>query len=319
MKAISLEFDSSQFPGKQEKELKQALLKRSFEAKWHYESYKQVAAWLRVHETYSPARTSSDVHAIYQKAFRALAKESHSIHELISLGCGGAQKDLLCLKALAKVKKTSHYTAVDVGSAMVLSALLRVKHHFPNLKTHGVVTDLLTCGSFEKWRGKHSFFLALGLIPNMEPYSFLKLLRKAAGGKFCLISVNLIPDSNLYKGLKKILPQYNNVLTKQWLSLFPKDLGFDIKPNEIEVTLQPCPYYPDLWRIEANYKIKKKIKISLAGEPFSFGRGENLQLFYSYRYTSHYIESWLKSEKIEVVRSFLASSGEEGLFWLKLS
>ena len=321
MSLIGLEFDPSQFPGKQEKEFKQALRQRKFAAKWHYESEKQVSAWLKVHETYSPARTSSEVQNLYQYAFEALAERNPFIEQLVSLGCGGAQKDLLCLQALAQQnrKKLSRYVAVDGGSAMVLSALLKVKKAFPALETRGIVADLIGCktssGLIDK--KQNSFFLLLGLIPNMEPPLFIKLLRQWVGGKECLISVNLVPDGNYRQELNKILSQYDNLLTKQWLSLLLKDLGFVLDPEEVEMTLKPCPYLSDLWRIEASYKIRKKVKIDFAAKIFSFEKGERLQLFYSYRYTVKRLATWLSSHKISIIKSYVTPSQEEGIFCLR--
>ncbi|MBX7157598.1 MAG: L-histidine N(alpha)-methyltransferase [Verrucomicrobiae bacterium] len=312
MKAIDLRFDSSRFPQRYEAAFKQNLRERCFDAKWHYETPKQVAAWLRVHEVYSPARTDKEVQRIYQDAFETLSRRSWK--QVVSLGCGGAQKDVALFTKIAQDVSGSlpTYTAIDIGSAMALTALLAMRTSFPQLKTFGVVADLVNVEEVDSLSDADTLFLLFGLIPNLEPPAFLKLLQrwKIENG---LISVNLASE----RKMKEILPQYDNLLTKQWLSLLPQDLGFTVRPEEIEIAWQSCPHFPELCRIEASYYLREDTEIYFAGETFSFKKGEKLQLFYSYRYTTDQFASWLKSEKIEIADSWIASSQEEGVFWIE--
>jgi uncharacterized SAM-dependent methyltransferase len=312
MSTIDLRFDPSRYPQRYEAALKQNLRERRFDAKWHYETPKQIAAWLRVHEAYSPAQIDKEVQRIYQDAFEALSRRSWK--QVVSLGCGGAQKDVELFSKMAQGVSDGlpTYTAIDIGSAMVLTALLAMRTRFSQLKTFGVVADLVSVEEVDFLNDAETLFLLFGLIPNLEPPAFLKLLQrwKIKNG---VMSVNLVSE----EGMKEILLQYDNLLTKQWLSLLPQDLGFTVRPEEIEITWQPCPHFPEFCRIEANYYLRENTNIYFSGENFSFEKREKLQLFYSYRYTKDQLVSWLKSAGVEILESWIASSQEEGVFLVK--
>lgn len=312
MSTIDLRFDPSRFPQRYEVALKQNLRERRFDAKWHYETSKQVAAWLRVHEAYSPARTEKEVQKIYQDAFEALSCRSWK--EVVSLGCGGGQKDVELFSKMAQGVSDGlpTYAAIDIGSAMVLTALLAMRTRFSQLKTFGVVADLVSVEEVDFLNNADTLFLLFGLIPNLEPPAFLKLLQKWKM-KNGVMSVNLASE----RKMKEILLQYDNLLTKQWLSLLPQDLGFTVRPGEIEIMWRPCPHFPEFCRIEANYCLRENTDVYFAGENFSFEKGEKIQLFYSYRYTKDQLASWLKLAGVEILESWIASSQEEGVFWLR--
>ena len=64
------------------------------------------------------------------------------------------------------------------------------------------------------------------MIPNFEPEQILpKLASLIRPNDFLLFSANLAPGKNYAAGVKKILPQYDNCLTRDWLMTFLIDLG----------------------------------------------------------------------------------------------
>jgi len=66
-----------------------------------------------------------------------------------------------------------------------------------------------------------------GMIPNFEPQIILPKLASLVRPKdLLLFSANLAPGNNYAAGMKKILPQYNNPLTRDWLMTFLLDLGW---------------------------------------------------------------------------------------------
>jgi L-histidine N-alpha-methyltransferase len=66
------------------------------------------------------------------------------------------------------------------------------------------------------------------MIPNFEPQIILPKLASLVRPKdFLLFSANLAPGNNYAAGVKKVLPQYDNPLTRDWLMTFLLDLGVE--------------------------------------------------------------------------------------------
>src|SRR5437899_1656380 len=118
-----LNIHSSQFPVSVRRDLLNSLRTRQVNHKFHYDSIKQTFKWLALHEVYSPARKDPDCAVVYDRGFQAVVSglEPGPVH-LISLGCGGGQKDVRLLKLLRDAGREVYYTPADVSAAMVLVA-----------------------------------------------------------------------------------------------------------------------------------------------------------------------------------------------------
>src|SRR5438876_10630687 len=127
---------SSQFPENVRRDLLDSLRTGEVNHKFHYDSFKQTQKWLALHQAYSPSRTDSDCTGTYDLSFQSVASRigPKAIH-LISLGCGGGQKDARLLKLLQGCGKEVYYTPVDVGTAMVLVAREAALSVIPDLKS----------------------------------------------------------------------------------------------------------------------------------------------------------------------------------------
>src|ERR1044071_6955979 len=65
----SVQIHSSQFPQNVRRELVECLRRRDINPKFHYESIKQAAKWLKLHQTHAPSQKDKDCRATYQCAF----------------------------------------------------------------------------------------------------------------------------------------------------------------------------------------------------------------------------------------------------------
>src|SRR5882757_1158373 len=82
--------DRSQFPENVRRDLLESLHARAMNHKFHYESHKQAAKWLALHEAYSPARRDASCVRIYDEAFEAVVSAlDESFVHVAGLGCGG--------------------------------------------------------------------------------------------------------------------------------------------------------------------------------------------------------------------------------------
>src|SRR5690242_20133610 len=95
--------DRSQFPESMRRDLLLSFRSRAINHKFHYDTYKQAAKWLAVHEAHSPARTDRQCLAAYDAAFLAVSGRVRAgAAQVIGLGCGGGQKDTRLLELLQR-------------------------------------------------------------------------------------------------------------------------------------------------------------------------------------------------------------------------
>ncbi len=312
---VSVVIHPSQFPEKVRKDLHDSLRTRRVNHKFHYDSVKQTQKWLALHQAYSPSRHDTDVAAIYNQSFEAAAARvsSKRIH-LIGLGCGGGQKDTRLARLLVERGKEVFYTPCDVSTAMVLTAQQTASAIVPPKRCSPVVCDLAgsdeVAGLFaEQHPALITFF---GMIPNFEPETILPRLASITGSEDTLLfSANLAPGIDYDAGVRKILPQYDNNLTRDWLMAFLIDLGVESSDGDLKFLIEGKN---GLKRIIAHFEFTRARSISLDDERFEFSAGESIQLFFSYRYTPELARKTLQAHGLSVDEQWIARSEEEGVF-----
>jgi hypothetical protein len=153
-----------------------------------------------------------------------------------------------------------------------------------------------------------------GMIPNFEPQLILPKLAEMLRPKdWLLFSANLAPGENYSAGVQKILPLYNNDLTRDWLQTFLFDLGVEKNNGGLRFTIEDCPA-TQLKRIAAYFYFAKPCAIELPEERFEFQSGEKIRLFFSYRHTPQRLTELLRAHRIEVLDQWITQSEEEGVF-----
>ncbi len=311
---------ASQFPENVRRDRLASLRTRRVNHKFHYDSVKQTQKWLALHRAYSPSRRDADCRAIYEKSFKAAAQiEAKSIH-IIGLGCGGGQKDTRLLKLLESRGKEIYYTPCDVSAAMVLTARRTALVVVPDKNCIPLVCDLATAddlpavfGSYLKPRAPRllTFF---GMIPNFEPSIILpRLAALVRSGDFLLFSANLAPGRDYTAGMKKVLPQYDNPLTRDWLLTFLLELGVERRDGGLRFKIEENPV-TKLKRIAAGFRFTRARRVVMDGERFNFRPGECIRLFFSYRYTPERVQVLLKRHGLAICNQWITRSGEEGVF-----
>jgi hypothetical protein len=152
-----------------------------------------------------------------------------------------------------------------------------------------------------------------GMIPNFEPQGILPTLASLIRPKdFLLFSANLAPGSNYAAGVGKVLPQYDNNLTRDWLMTFLIDLGIEKHDGKLKFEIDGGG--AGLKRVVARFHFSRARQIEVGGERFKFHRGDAIRLFFSYRYTPERVLKVLASFGLEVYGQWIAESEEEGLF-----
>ena len=333
--AVNVVIHASQFPESVRRDLLESLRARRVNHKFHYDSVKQTQKWLALHQAYSPTRNDVDCRSIYTQAFKAAAEKIKSprVH-VIGLGCGGGQKDTQLLKLLKARGREIFYTPCDVSTAMVLVAHQTALAVVPEKNCFPLVCDLATADDLNDALAQMvgprcraalddpqvvptvptrlvTFF---GMIPNFEPQIILPKLASLVRPKdFLLFSANLAPGADYAAGMKKVLPQYDNPLTRDWLMMFLLDLGVGRNDGQLRFKIEG-DRMNGLKRIVAGFHFTRSRRIEVDGERFDFRAGESIRLFFSYRYTPERVCKVLAHFGLEVCDQWITSSEEEGVF-----
>jgi L-histidine N-alpha-methyltransferase len=160
-----------------------------------------------------------------------------------------------------------------------------------------------------------SFF---GMLPNFEPEVILRRMGKLiAAGDHLLLSANLAPGNDYAQGVKRILPLYDNDLTRDWLMTFLLDIGVEKSDGELRFVIEDKREPVHLKRIAAYFNFARSRVIELDSQRFEFRDSESLRLFFSYRHTPALLRALLGPVGLEVVQQWIISSAEEGVFLVK--
>ena len=306
----------SQFPENVRRDLLVSLRTRRVNHKFHYDSPRQTQQWLALHQAYSPSRNDAACAATYDLAFEQAARHltARRVH-VLGLGCGGGQKDTRLLKLLKAAGKGVSYTPCDVSTAMVLVARQAALAVLPDKSCFPFVCDLATAEDLPAalLSRQPTLVTFFGMIPNFEPAAILsKLSALVRPRDFLLFSANLAPGGDDAAGMAKILPQYDNALTRDWLLTFLLDLGVERSDGTLEMGVETGG--SGLKRVVARFRFHRRRRFQIESKSFEFCRGEVIRLFFSYRYTPSRVRQALGRHGLSVLQEWVTPSGEEGVF-----
>ena len=325
--AVNVTIHASQFPDNVRRDLLTSLRSRQVNHKFHYDSVKQTNQWLALHQAYSPSRNDDDCALTYNRAFAGAVAtiESEAIH-LLSLGCGGGQKDTRLLKLLRAAGKEVSYTPCDVAVAMTLVARQTALAVVPEGKCFPLICDLATADDLPEILTQHGssrsprLLTFFGMIPNFEPDNILpKLAALIRPEDFLLLSANLAPGADYAAGVQKILPQYDNALTRDWLLTLLIDLGVERGDGDLRFGIENESGGNGLKKIVARFQFTRARELLVEDERFAFSVGEMIQLFFSYRYMPGLVRRALADCGLKVEEEWITKSGEEGVFLVRRS
>ena len=153
------------------------------------------------------------------------------------------------------------------------------------------------------------------MIPNFEPAAILpRLAGLVRQADLLLFSANLAPGPDYAAGVRRILPQYDNPLTRDWLMSFLLDLGVEAGDGAMRFCMEQDPAGSGLERVAAYFDFTRQRSVEVEGERFAFQPGESVRLFFSYRYTPDRVRAVLDPHGLQVLGQWLADSEEEGVF-----
>lgn len=312
----------SAFPSRLIEQLAASLRARALEHKFLYLGLKQTLKWLALHEAHSPARHDPATAALYDQAFAAAGERaSASILHVTGLAAGGGQKEAALLESLRARGKTVFFTPCDISLEMALTAYERAASRLKGLQCAPIVCDLARCPTLPALLkgidpgGTRRLATFFGTIHNFAPGDVLpKILNIVRTGDLLLLGANLAPEDSYDEAIQRILPQYRNPETEEWLLSFLAEIGITPADGRLEVDAAEAPGLPGLSRIEMRFRFHRAAEAIAGGERIRFQAGEALRLFFSIRYTRTHIRRVLEAEGFTVARDWLSPSGEEGIF-----
>jgi uncharacterized SAM-dependent methyltransferase len=152
-----------------------------------------------------------------------------------------------------------------------------------------------------------------GMIPNFEPQVILpRLAGLVRNGDTLLFSANLAPGSDYAAGVRRILPLYDNDLTRDWLLTFLFDLGVEKRDGQLRFVIEDAA--SGVKRVAAYFRFNRRQTISVDDQEFTFQSGESIRLFFSYRHTPVLVRKLLAQHKLQVLEEWITKSQEEGVF-----
>jgi L-histidine N-alpha-methyltransferase len=317
---------SSQFPDAVRRDLLTSLRARAVNHKFLYDSVKQTQKWLKLHQTFSPWLTDPDVRTIYEKSYLAAAERAlPGPVQVIGLGCGSGQKDTSLLRALRDAERSVTYLPCDVSTAMVLVARESALSQIADQDCFPVVFDLITAENPESFLARAvdgpardataKIITFFGMMPNFEPEVVLPRLSDITRrGDVLLLSANLAPGADYKAGVEKVLPLYDNELTRDWLMSFLLDLGAEKSDGQLRFRIEERQQPWRLRRIIAEFQFTRKRDLQVDSERFHFQPDDSIRIFFSYRHTPDLIHALLSEHGLDVVDQWITGSGEEGVF-----
>jgi uncharacterized SAM-dependent methyltransferase len=317
----------SQFPERVYQDYLAGFALKQINHKFHYTSVKQSQKWLKIHEEFSPARKDQNCIDAYdhcfQKTAEILASDRSTLEmqlNLIGLGCGGGEKDKLLVSHIFNSQQSFTYYPVDVSLSLAIISAQKVRAAFPSLSVQPFVCDLLESNDLisiinAPARHPKNIITFFGMIPNFAPEEILPILSNfLSDGDLLLFSANLSPGADYLQGIEKVLPQYDNQLTKEWLMTVLLDAGVEREDGMIQFQIEADSQNKQLKRIAAYFELKKDVSFPLEDQHIQWKTGEKIRLFFSYRYTTPRIQEMLKGYGINVLAYWETVSQEEGVY-----
>ena len=324
--SVSVVIHPSQFPAAVSEQLRESLRTRMMNHKFHYDTPRQASAWLRVHDSYSPARRDEGCEEMYASGFAQVAKRMAVLGDLdvVSLGSGGGRKDATLVRALHARNPDVHYRYIPVDVSPGLSILSRaavVEAGMSAQRCAPVVMDLEAEPDWEEaLRGVTRAAVPrvvcfFGMLPNCDSGRVFPRLASILGdADVLLMSANLAPGSSYRRGVERVQPQYDNPLTREWLLASLFNVGVDPDDGSLSFAIREWPLGSGLLRIEGEFTFEKDRHLDCEGEAFSFASGERFRLFFSYRHTPKIVDQLCRQHGMRVMDSWVSVSEDEGLF-----
>jgi len=254
--------------------------------------------WKKVHLACSPFLHRTELQRLYRLPSTRIRKHfGRRSYYILALGCADGTKESLLLK---KLPKPTSLLALDTNLSLARRAIRRL----PAFQKSAHRTDLTSSISLQFLSSRlstHPTLITLfGVLPNLNPLPLLRSIRRfMKKDDLLLFSANLAPGTNARSGAVRVLPQYDNLPTREWLEAAAGQLRPRLPKGRLEFGIFSDPKQKSLVRIEARWISQRK----------------TFTVFSSRRPTSSKVEAWIRTTQLRKLACYLDPLEEEGV-WL---
>ena len=252
--------------------------------------------WKKVHLACSPFVIRSGVRRLYMHPAPVLRKLlSGKAYHWIALGCADGLKESLLSR---KIPAPTSFHAADTNPTLARMAALRLRAPVKSWSRIDLTSQRLP--SSISHLPRPWLVTLFGVLPNLDALPLLQSLhRSIKPGDLLLFSANLAPGKSGLAGARKVLPQYDNPLTRRWLATAALRYRPRLPKGHLEFGVFPDPRQNSLARIEARW---------ISGR-------RRIVVFSSRRPTPTQVESWVRKVHLRILGRFIEPHREEGI-WL---
>ena len=254
--------------------------------------------WKKVHLSCSPFLHRTELQRLHCLPSTRIRKHfGRQSYSLLALGCADGTKESLLLK---KLPKPTSLLALDTNLSLARHAALRLPAFHKSARRGDLTSSLSLQFIFSQLSPHPTLITLFGVLPNLNPLPLLRSIRRLMKkDDLLLFSANLAPGQSSHTGALRILPQYDNRPTRNWLEAAILRYRPKLPKGHLEFGVFPDPKQKTLARIEARWISLRKIHT----------------VFSSRRPTSSQVEAWIRSAHMRKLERYIDSLGEEGL-WL---
>ena len=254
--------------------------------------------WKKVHLSCSPFLHRAELQRLHCLPSTRIRKHfGRQSYSLLALGCADGTKESLLLK---KLPKPTSLLALDTNLSLARRAALRLPAFHKSARRGDLTSSLSLQFLLSQLRPHPTLITLFGVLPNLNPLPLLRSIRRLMKkDDLLLFSANLAPGQSSHTGALRILPQYDNRPTRNWLEAAILRYRPKLPKGHLEFGVFPDPKQKTLARIEARW-MSNQLPIVV---------------FSSRRPTHFQVESWIQASGLRRLKRWIEPRGEEGV-WL---
>lgn len=267
-----------------------ALEKRYLPEKFFYWFPLSVQAWLDLCQDQAPYKNYARSFQLVAEHAAEIAREAAGPVEVVSLGAGQGDKDLLVLEALRACPERSRgvagravrYRPVDASQALLELAVSRAAR--AGITVRGLKADIETSATFDALAAsaaEHRLYLVLGnSLGVMDPLSFLEKLRRLLRPLD-----QLLLDAELFNPAAT-MAGYDNPVNRRFAFGPLASLGLvEGRDGELVFSSETDARLEGLHQVSKHFRAARRLEISVAGRTVALETGETVLMNCSWKYS----------------------------------